>query len=543
MKTLPAGVIQGSDAWKAARRGAFTASELPAAAGVSKYMSRAEMLKQKHSGIEREIDGNTQVLFNKGHAAEAAARVFAEEIIGEPLSPVTGYIEVDGMKLLASFDGITFDGDVIWEHKLWSEKLAEQVRSANLEPHYRLQLDQQLLVSGAEKCLFMVSDGTDERLVVMWYESEADDDAIIAVWKQFANDLGNYQPVEQVEKPVADAIMNLPALAVQATGMVTNSNLPQFKAAAENYIAGISTDLQTDEDFVNAEATVKFCKQTEETLEVTKKAILAQTATIDEVIRTVDYIQAQLRDKRLMLDKLVKSEKENRKAVIVQTARMLFNDYVLELESETKPIRILITMPVFADAIRGLKKLSAMQEAVDTMLRDSKFAADRSAKGIRAKLSWCKENAAGMSFLFPDLQQIIGMEIEAFTATITNRIRTHKDAEAEREAVARAHIEAEAKAKAEAAALAELTASQERIRAEERAKVATEQAVLSDKVEADAKACRFLDEIKPAASVSPIKPRPTDAAIIRAIIKEFSCTNGQACDWIIEAAERMQQAA
>ena len=32
-------------------------------------------------------------------------------------------------------------------------------------------------------------------------------------------------------------------------------------------------------------------------LEATKAAILAQTSSIDEVIRTVDHIQAQLRDK------------------------------------------------------------------------------------------------------------------------------------------------------------------------------------------------------------------------------------------------------
>lgn len=37
--------------------------------------------------------------------------------------------------------------------------------------------------------------------------------------------------------------------------------------------------------------------------------------------------------------------------------------------------------------------------------------------------------------------------------------------------------------------------------------------------------------------------RPSDTDIIRAIIKEFGCTNGQACDWIIEMADNMKQAA
>ncbi|MCM2248878.1 hypothetical protein MYF60_28335, partial [Klebsiella pneumoniae] len=76
------------------------------------------------------------------------------------------------------------------------------------------------------------------------------------------------------------------------------------------FIANIKTDLKTDEDFVQADATVKFCKEAEDNLEVAKNAAIAQTASIDELMRTVDHIKAQLRDKRLALDKLVEQRKK-----------------------------------------------------------------------------------------------------------------------------------------------------------------------------------------------------------------------------------------
>lgn len=65
---------QGTLAWLQERQLRRTASEAPAALGVSKFMDRNELLKQKHSGITEEVGGAKQALFDRGHEAEAAAR-------------------------------------------------------------------------------------------------------------------------------------------------------------------------------------------------------------------------------------------------------------------------------------------------------------------------------------------------------------------------------------------------------------------------------------------------------------------------------------
>jgi len=531
--------IQGSSGWLKAREGCFNASELSAAAGVSKYTSRAALLKQKATGIAPEVDDFKQTLFNKGHAAEASARVIAEEIVGADLSPTTGMVEIDGMKILASFDGVTFDGEVVFEHKLWSDDLAAQVDRGVLEPHYQLQIEQQMMVSGAKQCLFMTSDGTESKMKYCWIPAPESFDHILTIWRQFDIDLKNYVPAAVEVKPQAEAIKALPAVFVQATGMVTASNLAEFKEAATSFIAAIKTELVSDQDFADAESTVKFCKEAETNLEATKASVLAQMSTVDEVVRTLDHIKKQLADKRLMLDKLVKSEKEQRKGAIVTKADKDFTEYAMQLEVEIKPIglnraTVSAARMGFADAIKGLKSLASMQEKVDNALRDAKFAVDQEAADIRKKLAWCKENAAGQSALFPDLQSLMVLPMDAFALTITSRIEKQKADEAARLEAETARIRAEEEAKATAKAQAEAEAILAE-RAKQAAESANDQRGKPPVSESERATIQSQDQVADRQSTPPTKRTHANRAEILEVLSEnFGLPEEMMLEWILE---------
>lgn len=454
-------VTQGSDEWMQVRREHYTASEAPAALGLSKYTTRTELLHQKATGIEKEIDAYKQALFDQGHAAEASARPLAEEIVGGDLYPVTGATVVGGMKLLASFDGMTMAEDIIWEHKLFNADLAAAVRAGTLEPTYTVQMDHQLLVSGAKKCLFMTSDGTHDNMAWCWYEPTPDKlDALVAGWKQFGADLAAYEPREIREAPKADAIMNLPTLAVQIEGKVVTSNLPRFKAAAETFIASIKTDLQTDEDFANAAATVTFCEKAEKELEVAKNAAIGQTASIDELMRTLDHIRTQLRDKRLALDKLVTKRKTEIKDEIIADGRKAYADHVAALNAELGGVTITIAAPDFVTAAKNKRTLASLHEAIDTAVANGKIAADAAARELRAKLDWYRAHAAEHVFLFRDLQQLIQKPADDFQLAVNARIDEHKRQEAAKEEQRKADEAAAAqRAAAQAAAAKETPAA------------------------------------------------------------------------------------
>lgn len=448
--------IQGTPEWLALRRGYFTASEASAMMGESPYnLTRTELLRQKATGIVPEPTEAEQRLFDDGHAAEAAFRPIAESFIGEDLFPVVGSVEIEGLKLLASFDGLTMDDRIGFEHKLTNQELANAVQNGSVPQAYAWQLEQQLLVSGAEKVLFCVSDGTLENSTRCWYTSIPERRAaLIAGWKQFAKDLAVWQPEEAAPPPpTGRAPETLPALRIEVSGHVTASNLSEFKANALAVLSGINRNLQTDADFADAEQTVKWCGDVEERIAAAKRHALSQTASIEEAFRTLDDVSAEVRRVRLDLDKLVKVEKEARRTAIVMEARQALLDHIYGLnESIGKPYMPTIDAD-FCGVIKGKKNIASMKDAVATELARAKINAHQTANRIEANLHMI--GGSGNASLFPDVAALVLKDQDAVQAIVALRLaeadkQRAADLEKERERIA-----AEERAKAEAAARAE----------------------------------------------------------------------------------------
>lgn len=449
-------VQQGSAEWLAARGARFTASEAPAMMGVSKYQTRSDLLRQKATGITADVDGAKQALFDKGHESEAAGRPLAEEITGD-LYPVTATLEVEGLSLLASLDGATMMEDEIFEHKLYSQSLAAQVEAGALEPHYTVQMDQQLLVSGARRCLFMTSDGTRDRMAWCWYETTPEKiAALLAGWKQFATDLAAYEvPAATAPAPVGKAPAMLPALHIEVTGQVTTSNLAQFKTTALAAIRGVNRELKTDEDFADAEKAVRWCSDVEQRLAAGKDHALSQTATIDALFRAIDEISAEARQVRLDLEKLVKARKEAIKGEIVAGGIAALAEHLRSMNCPYLP-RIAAD---FAGAAKNKRTVASLQDAVDTELARVKIEANGHYQRIQQnlqKLEQYKDHAS----LFADVAALVLKAPEDLLLVIRTRIdddmrRKEKLIEAERERIrAEEQIKAEAKARADAVAAA-----------------------------------------------------------------------------------------
>jgi predicted phage-related endonuclease len=372
--------------------------------------------------------------------------------------------------LLASFDGITMDGSKCWENKLLNQDLEMDILAGHVSDHYWPQLESQLLVSGAEEVYFTTSDGTEENTTGMWYRSVPKRrQQIIAGWKQFAEDLANYQHVESKPAPTADTIEDLPALTVQLVGQVTASNLETFEAVIKARIKAISTDLQTDADFVNADKMVKFLDDGEKKLDLVKSQALAQTASIDQLFRTIDGLKAEMRTKRLALDKLVKAEKENRKGEIVTQARALLIDHIQKLHTRIGVACIQINGGIFAEAIKGLKSIDSMRDKVSAALANAKIEANAIADRVDSN----RKTVEDMS-LVPDFAQVCMKQPEDFAALLAMRVAQRKEAEEKRLEAEREKIRAEEQAKAQREA--EAKAEAERKEQERIAKEAAEKA-------------------------------------------------------------------
>lgn len=191
---------QGSPEWLAHRRTVRNASEAPAMMGASPYVTRAELIRQKATGIEREIDAATQRVFDRGHEVEPKLRALAEKIIGEDLYPVTA-VSDDGA-IGASLDGITMDERVIFEAKQNNAEKRAQIFAGQIPAADYWQIVQQFAVTGAAKCLYLCGDGEESNTAQLWIERasvEAEIPKLRAGWAQFDADVAAYMPEEKPE--------------------------------------------------------------------------------------------------------------------------------------------------------------------------------------------------------------------------------------------------------------------------------------------------------------------------------------------------------
>jgi len=467
--------IQGTNSWLALRRDYFTASEAPAMMGVSPHCTRTELLHAKKTGITPEIDARTQERFDDGLAKEAAFRPHAEALLGQDLYPVTGSLDVDGLKLLASFDGLTADDMIGFEHKVYNKELVQAIElDGELPPAYYWQLEQQLLISGANYILFVTSNGTKNKFAALNYTSQPDRrEALIAAWKQFEIDLANYVPeTKAAPAPAGRAPETLPALHIELSGVVTASNLQVYKDTALAVFKGINRELTTDQQFSDAEKTVKWCGEIEDRIKAAKQHALSQTESIDLLFRTMDEISEEARTVRLELDKLVNHRKEAVRTEIVNEGRVALVEHVESLNKRLGYPYLPGVPADFAGAIKGKKSLDSMRNAVSVTLANAKIEANRRADAIDVNVKLLAAKAVDCMSLFPDANQLVLINVEMFALKVDARITAHKAAEQKRLDDERERIRAEeVKKLADAAAL-----EAKRLTNEETARVAREAA-------------------------------------------------------------------
>lgn len=446
-------MIQGSESWHQFRATHFGASEASAMLGISPYMSRTDLLRLKSTGVAPDISPALQRVFDHGHEVEPLGRVIAEKIIGDDLFPATYSFG----SLSCSCDGITMMEDVAFEHKQFNAELAESLRNDVLPDHHWPQAQQILMITGAKKLLFMTSDGTADKCAYMWVIPHGEyQQALNAGWLQFQRDLESYEHIEEQAAPVGKAPEALPALRIEVTGMVTASNIDAFKSHAVAVFEGIKTDLDTDEDFADAEKTVKFCKEVEDRLAAAKDHALSQTESIDALFRAIDEIGEIARQKRLTLDKLVKTRKESIRVELVQKAQRSLEAYVVAINMRLG-VRLLNLTAPFAEAIKGKKTVSSIKDALDTTLANAKIEASEKSRLIEINCKASEDH----KHLFPDFAALCLKSSEDFNTILQLRIREEKerqDAEiARKQKEIEAQIEAQRKAREQEAAVAVVT--------------------------------------------------------------------------------------
>ena len=278
----------------------------------------------------------------------------------------------------------------------------------------------------------------------------------------------------------------LPDLVVEISGMVKHSNLDQFKAAALVVFDGIKTDLKTDEDFAEAEETVKWCGEIEAKLKATKQTALTQTASIDALFKTVDELTEICRQKRLTVEKLVKAQKETIRADLVRAASGQVESYCLSLNNSLPQKTSVKVSYDFHGAIKGKKSIKSCEQAIQIESAKAMAEANQKAELIKGNHALLIELDA------VDLVQDFFTHCLNSPESIRELIETRKAA-----AAARAESEREKIRQEELAKIARMEAEEKRKAAAEAARLAEAEAQAEAKRQADADLSRALQAHQP----------------------------------------------
>jgi putative phage-type endonuclease len=196
-------MVQGSAAWHEHRAKYRNASETAAVMGVSPWMTPHELWLVK-SG--RKVVEETAPM-RHGTQMEPAARAAFEEATDLIMQP---QVVVDG-EYSASLDGVTLNGDTLVEIKCpfkgQVSELWQTVAKGNVPQHYWLQVQHQLMVSGATLAHLWVYDGNTGVDLIFAPDTQAYL-KIQQAWDAFQPYLDNDTPpplTDQDTKPRTDA--------------------------------------------------------------------------------------------------------------------------------------------------------------------------------------------------------------------------------------------------------------------------------------------------------------------------------------------------
>ena len=197
----PATIIQlaqGSPEWHAYRQSRRNASESAAVLGLSPWMTPYQLWLVKTGRSETRVTHAMQ----RGTDLEPLARAAYEDQTGLVMQPLV----LEAGDYSASLDGMTLEGDLVLEIKCplrgTRSDLWQDVQSGQVPAYYAIQVQHQLMVSGADLAHLWVFDGSKGILHAIERDGSAME-RIRAGWDAFAQYLTGDTPPPLTEADTA----------------------------------------------------------------------------------------------------------------------------------------------------------------------------------------------------------------------------------------------------------------------------------------------------------------------------------------------------
>ena len=181
---------QGSNEWHELRKKyPMTASRTPMVMGYSPFAGKEKLAQELKFGVKHYYSA----AMRQGNEREDEVREYANEELGDVFMPTIGVKD----DMLASLDGINFDGNAIIEIKV-SDRTFEDVDEGTIPQHYLYQIFHQMIVFDTVEKGYLVAYSPEKDDMVISDPITRDDlegkkERILKAWDEFFEYMGTYE--------------------------------------------------------------------------------------------------------------------------------------------------------------------------------------------------------------------------------------------------------------------------------------------------------------------------------------------------------------
>ena len=330
-------LVQGSDEWIKYRRGCFNASELGVAMGIDKNVIRRDLQRVYATGTEIEYSRFVkEVVFAGGHEAEEKIRPLVAADFDTEFNPKVFMLEgLTAIPLSVSLDGLCAFGDYNLEIKQFNQELFESVKNGIVPDDRMPQLQQQLMLSPANKTIFAVSNETMDGYVYTIVDPDPDFIADIPmIWQGFWDGVQNFTEFETFDLvPKSASEVTTPEFAINGGSLSIRSNIGAWNNGILSRHNALPVNVEAD-TFPLFKETKDILDAGAKLLKIRIKELEKQAEPMLELLKQYKEIQRDLSSKASGLEGKMSDFRREQRMIRVNKAALDYVDLSAKLISE-----------------------------------------------------------------------------------------------------------------------------------------------------------------------------------------------------------------
>ncbi|EHK9181874.1 hypothetical protein KCU29_004540 [Vibrio parahaemolyticus] len=213
-------------------------------------------------------------------------------------------------------------------------------------------------------------------------------------------------------------------LEISISGSIQKNNFDSWKLGLLEQITSTNLDLETDNDFAVASDNVKSLKAAEKTLKECKVKALEQTHDIQQLFSAIDEVSETARETRLILERQVRTKKQQIKSDLVTKAQLKLLEYCKsksEIFSYVDQEQFTAVSSLEA-VIKGKASLTGVEKALGTKVQELIQKIDAQEQLAQESYQFISNQSDQHRVLLQDMQYLLSLPLPELKLTVENRI-------------------------------------------------------------------------------------------------------------------------